>query len=61
MDTFFQVVKCQYEDQKRAKLKVVWCVQGVHSWWFAVHDKVTITADQFNNWKPYQPKGDLRL
>lgn len=61
MDVFMLVSKCQFQDHKGAKLKVTWCVQGIHNWWFAVQEKVTISADMYDDWYPYQPKGNVRI
>ena len=48
MDVVIRVVKRQYSDKKRVKLRVEWWNKS--GWYIGVTENITIKKDQFDNW-----------
>lgn len=61
-DVFFCVNKVVFDDDGRtAILRGTWATQTPVSWFFTVHDRIIIRPEQYERWRPYEPKGKIRL
>jgi hypothetical protein len=61
MDAFIRVRTVVMDDHNAAILYVDWMVQGMEKYWFtpAFSQRMLIRQDQYENWKPYEPKGEI--
>lgn len=58
MDVFISVNSIPFDDDGRhAILSVTWCVQGTASWWTCEVGRAKITPENYEKWRPYEPKG----
>lgn len=61
-DVFFRVTSIAFDDNgKDAFLHGSWCTQGVSLWFFTVQARIKITPEHYPKWKPYEPRGKLKL
>ena len=55
-DSFLEVIKVQYFDAKRVKLRVFWCIQGAtKSWPVGLLETIEIQRKDLPKWKEIKP------
>lgn len=61
-DCFIEVLKSQFQDSKRFKGRVRWWALGYtgNPWVLRWNDPIEISADQFKNWKHFNPDSDWK-
>lgn len=61
VDAFFYVEHVKFDNNGRATLKGLWMVQGMENYWPASDRiRLNIKPEQYNKWKLYAPKGEIR-
>lgn len=63
-DVFFSVKSVSFDDNgKDAILHGHWCTQAIHQWFFigVPTARIKVTPVEYDNWKPYEPVGRIKL
>jgi hypothetical protein len=61
-DVFISVNSVVFDDDGRnAILRGTWCTQAVECWFFTVQARFKITPEQYPKWRPYEPRGRVKL
>lgn len=61
-DCFIEILKPQFQDLKRFKGRVRWWALGHtgNPWVLRMNDPIEISADQFANWRPFNPDAEWK-
>lgn len=61
MDAFIQIRTVVIQGNMKSIVWVDWLVQGMHNYWYTptLPQYTFIQADQYDNWIPYEPKGNV--
>lgn len=61
LDVFYSRVEVVADQGKCAILRGSWCTQGSEGWWFVQPQRLVIKPKEYDNWRPYELKGMLKL
>lgn len=61
MDAFIRVNTVTHDNGETAFIWADWMIQGIELHWHSpvFNKRLFILADQYENWLPYQPKGEI--
>lgn len=62
LDVFIYVYAIEFDDGEIAKLRISWLTQGSEIYFYnSSSESVLINSLNYSKWKPYTPKGKLKL
>lgn len=61
LDAFIRVSTVTIDTGEKAIVWASWMIQGTEAHWFGSNiERIFIKPDEYENWMPYEPKGDTR-
>ncbi len=60
IDAFIKADTVGFDSGARCAMYAKWYSQGVHAYWCCqLAEPLIVTIEHYDNWEPYEPKGEL--